>query len=340
MYERPFHGEELLNDKAFLVTGGAGFIGSNLVGYLLKYGAGKVRVLDNFSTGFRENLQSYLKRADFELTEGDIADPEVCLNACKGIDYVFHEAALGSVPRSLKDPLATHRVNVTGFLNMLLACRDAGVKKLVYASSSSVYGDSAELPKREEHIGTPLSPYAATKRVNEIYAKVFADNYGLPVVGLRYFNVFGPAQSPSGPYAAVIPLFMKAVLTGQEAVIYGDGKQTRDFTFVEDAVQANIKAAFADLLQHNGEVFNVAAGSRTSLNELFELVKSCAERPEASVHYAAPRAGDIRDSLADVSKAREAFGYTPSKSVKEGLRETLNFFRAQEKRIQTFKEHG
>lgn len=340
MYDEPFHGEKSLSDKTFLVTGGAGFIGSNLVAYLLKYRAGKVRVLDNLSTGFRENIQAYLNRANFEFVEGDIADPEVCLTACRGIDYVFHEAALGSVPRSLKDPLATHRVNVTGFLNMLPACRDAGVKKLVYASSSSVYGDSAELPKREEHIGTPLSPYAATKRMNEIYAKVFADNYGLPVVGLRYFNVFGPAQSPSGPYAAVIPLFMKAVLTGQEAVIYGDGEQTRDFTFVEDAVQANIKAAFADLLQHNGEVFNVAAGSRTSLNELFELVKTCAARPEASVRYAPSRAGDIRDSLANVSKAREAFGYVPSKNVEEGLRKTLSFFESRESSFSPLEEQG
>lgn len=340
MFDQPFHGGESLSDKTFLVTGGAGFIGSNLVGYLLKYGAGKVRVLDNFSTGFRDNIQAFLNSANFELTEGDVADPEVCLRACKGVDYVFHEAALGSVPRSLSDPLSTHRVNVTGFLNMLSACRAAGVKKLIYASSSSVYGDSAELPKREEYIGKPLSPYAATKRMNEIYASVFADNYGLPVVGLRYSNVFGPAQSPSGPYAAVIPLFMQAVLNGREAVIYGDGEQTRDFTFVEDAVQANIKAAFADLSQHNGEIFNVAAGDRTSLNELFELVKSCTERPEAFVRYAPSRAGDIRDSLADVSKARKAFGYIPSKNVKEGLRETLNFFREQTRRGKPFEAHG
>lgn len=326
MYDQSFHVGELLSDKTFLVTGGAGFIGSNLVGYLLKYGAKKVRVLDNFSTGFKENIRAYLDRANFELLEGDIMDPEACLRACKGIDYVFHEAALGSVPRSLSDPLSTHRVNVTGFLNMLLACRDADVKKLVYASSSSVYGDSNELPKREGHIGKPLSPYAASKLMNEVYAKVFADNYGLQVVGLRYFNVFGPAQSPSGPYAAVIPLFMKAIRTGQQAVIYGDGEQTRDFTYVEDAVQANIKAAFSDLSTYNGEIFNVAAGSRTSLNQLFKLLKSCTGKSEASVTYAPPRRGDIRDSLADISKAHEILGYSPSKNIKEGLRETLEFF--------------
>ena len=243
IYERKYHPHPI-HQNTFLVTGGSGFIGSNIVEYLLVHGAGKVRVLDNLANGYKENIIPFLNHPAFEFIEGDITDLETCKKAMQGIQFVSHQAALGSVPRSLANPLATHHANATGFLNMLWAAKETGVQRIVYASSSSVYGDSPELPKREHVTGNPLSPYAVSKMSNELYAYTFSMHYAMKIIGLRYFNVFGPKQNPDNPYAAAIPLFMKALLKDQTAYIYGDGEQSRDFTFVENAVQANIRALF------------------------------------------------------------------------------------------------
>jgi UDP-N-acetylglucosamine 4-epimerase len=324
MYEIPFHSKDL-HSHSFLITGGAGFIGSNLVEYLLKYGAGKVRVLDNLSTGFRENLEDFLTIPAFELVEGDIRNPEDCRWACEGIDFVLHQAALGSVPRSIHDPQTTNAVNIDGFLNMLVAAREAKVKRFVYAASSSTYGDSKKLPKVEDEIGKPLSPYAVTKYVNELYADVFAKTYGMEIIGLRYFNVFGPRQSPQGAYAAVIPLMIHALQNGNQPRIYGDGEQTRDFTFVANAVQANLKAVFAPQEAVN-QVYNVAVGERTSLNQLFSILGTKIN-PTIEALHVAPRAGDIRDSLADISKARRLLEYDPHIRFEQGLSITVDWFR-------------
>ena len=324
MYQTPYHTEDL-SQYSFLVTGGAGFIGSNLVEYLLKYSAGKVRVLDNLVTGFRENLVPFWNAPGFEFLDGDIRDLDTCRKAMEGIDFVSRQAALGSVPRSMNDPITTNDVNITGFLNMLVAQKESDtVKRLVYAASSSTYGDSKELPKREAIIGKPLSPYAVTKFVNELYADVFATTYGLEAIGLRYFNVFGPKQSPTGAYAAVIPLFMQALKEGTPPTINGDGKQTRDFTFVENAVQANMLAFFAEE-PAVGEVFNVACGERIDLNFLWEKLKEVAGS-ELEANYGPPRKGDVRDSLADISKADKLLGYKPRFSVAEGINLTWKEF--------------
>lgn len=272
MYEINYHNKDISN-TTFLVTGGAGFIGSNLVEYLLKFKAGKVRVLDNLSNGYYKNLEPFLSNASFEYIEGDMLDVETCISACKGVNIVFHQAALGSVPRSIKFPLATNAANVTGYLNMLTAAKDAGVERFVYASSSSVYGDSQLMPKKEDTIGNALSPYAVTKRINELYAKVYGEVYSMKTVGLRYFNVFGPRQNPKNPYAAVIPLFVYSLLDGKAPMIHGDGEQTRDFTFVENAVQANIRAAFTDHPEAFNKVYNAAVGGRISLNELYNYLQ-------------------------------------------------------------------
>jgi UDP-N-acetylglucosamine 4-epimerase len=323
LYTTPFHSEDL-GTYAFLVTGGAGFIGSHIVEYLLMHRAGKVRVMDDFATGFEQNLLPFRENPRFEFLRGDIRNPDDCRTACEGIDFVSHQAALGSVPRSIHDPATTNAVNITGFLNMLVAAREAGVKRLVYAASSSTYGDSILLPKVEDQIGKPLSPYAVTKYVNELYADVFARTYGMKLTGLRYFNVFGPRQSPEGAYAAVIPLLIRALLTGKSPVIHGDGEQTRDFTFVANAVQANIRALFAPEEAVN-QVYNIAVGDRTSLNQLFRLLKKAA-RSDIEPTYVAPRPGDIRDSLADISKAQRLLSYQPTVKIEEGLRLTLNWF--------------
>ncbi|HRH66417.1 MAG TPA: SDR family oxidoreductase [Bacteroidia bacterium] len=324
MYNHPFHKQDL-SKFSFLVTGGSGFIGSNLVAYLLKYNAGKVRVLDNLLTSSIENIQPFIGLPNFEFIEGDIRDNDTCRKACENIDLVSHQAALGSVPRSVKDPQATHSINATGFLNMLVAARDAGVKRFVYASSSSVYGDHPVLPKKEEETGNPLSPYAVSKKTNELYAKVFATTYNMEIAGLRYFNVFGPNQSPDGPYAAVIPLFMQAVLDHKSPFIDGDGEQTRDFTFVENAVQANVCAMLTDNNNALNQVYNVAVGEKASVNELFSKI---AQLTNSSLKptYRERRAGDIRDSLADISKAKQLIGYNPSIRIDEGLRITFDWF--------------
>lgn len=323
MYQQTYH-KDSISGYSFLITGGAGFIGSNLVEYLLKYGAGKVRVLDNFSTGSRENIKPFISNPAFELYEGDIRDMETCRQACEGIDYVSHQAALGSVPRSINDPVMTNEVNISGFLNILVAARDQQVKRMVYAASSSTYGDSKELPKVESKIGKPLSPYAVTKYVNELYAGVFSELYQFHTIGLRYFNVFGPRQNPKGPYAAVIPLFIEAAINGTAPFINGKGDTSRDFTFVENAVQANVKAFFADnVTQH--EVVNIACGQATTLNQLWEIISRLTDTSIKPV-YREERAGDVKHSLANVDKAGEKIGYKPLFSVDNGLEITTGWY--------------
>ncbi|MFD0931164.1 SDR family oxidoreductase [Psychroflexus salinarum] len=325
MYSKTYHDKDISKIN-FLVTGGAGFIGSNIVEYLLKFGAKQVRVLDNLSNGYKENISEFESESNFEFIEGDIRKLEDCEKAVDGMDIVLHQAALGSVPRSIDDPITSNDVNVSGFLNMLVACKNAdSVVRFVYAASSSTYGDSPNLPKVEHTIGKPLSPYAVTKYVNELYADVFAKTYGMEIIGLRYFNVFGPKQSPQGAYAAVIPLFMQALKDQNPPTINGDGEQTRDFTFVENAVQANIKAAFADKKAVN-QVYNVAYSERISLNSLWNTLQDAAET-ELKAIYGPPRQGDVRDSLADINKARKLLNYEPQFDVHKGLKVTWEYFK-------------
>jgi len=322
-----FHTTDI-SGKSFLVTGGAGFIGSHIVEYLLTNGAGKVRVLDNLATGSADNVALFSKYAQYEFMDGDIRDFATCARACEGIRHVTHQAALGSVPRSVKDPVTTNEVNINGFVNMITAAKDAGVQTFVYASSSSVYGDEPGLPKVETKTGNLLSPYAVTKKTNELYAAVFADLYGMKVVGLRYFNVFGPRQDPNGPYAAVIPLFISGIMNGTPVYINGDGEQTRDFTFVDNAVQANIKAMLATNTEAFGQAYNVAVGATFTVNFLYEAIgKLLAIDHKAT--YREARSGDIRNSLADISKAQKLLGYQPSHQFLDGLKLTVDYFKGK-----------
>ncbi len=326
MYNTNYHQTDL-SVYSFLITGGAGFIGSNIVEYLLKYGAKKVRVLDNFSTGFRANTDLFKDNPAFELIEGDIRDLETCREAISGMDFVSHQAALGSVPRSINDPLTSNAVNVGGFLNMLLAARDEkSIKRMVFAASSSTYGDSRELPKIEGNEGNPLSPYAVTKLVDELYADVFSKVYGFHTIGLRYFNIFGPRQDPHGAYAAVIPLFMQAAIDRKVPTINGDGETSRDFTFIENAVQANIRGLLntSDLKKH--EAVNIACGDRTTLNDLWNGISKLAGF-DRKADYGPERPGDVKHSLADVEKANKLFGYNPRWKMKEGLEEAFAFYK-------------
>lgn len=325
IYERAYH-QQSLKDKAFLITGGSGFIGSNIVEYLLVHGAGKVRVLDNLANGYKKNIEPFLKHPSFEFIEGDITNADTCLKAMKGIQYVSHQAALGSVPRSLANPLATHHANATGFLNMLWAAKESGIERIVYASSSSVYGDSPELPKREHITGNPLSPYAVSKMSNELYAYTFCMHYDMKIIGLRYFNVFGPNQNPENPYAAAIPLFMKALLKDQPAYIFGDGEQSRDFTFVENAVQANIRALFSEHKDACNKVYNIAVGESISLNKLLKHLMHITGKKIEPV-FKEERPGDVKNSLADISLAMQYLGYNPLVKVKEGLALTVPWFK-------------
>lgn len=323
MYNKKFHSGDL-SQYSFAITGGAGFIGSHLLEYLLSHNAGRIVVLDDLSSGSKENLKQAENYKGFEFVQGSICDLNVCEKAFTGIDFVMHQAALCSVPRSLANPVATNEVNVSGFLNVLMAAKKTGVKRLIYASSSSVYGDSKILPKSEANPVSPLSPYAVSKYTNELYASVFAHNYGMNLIGLRYFNIFGPRQSPGGPYAAAIPLFVSALLENRSPVIYGDGTQTRDFTFVENVVQANIKALYSSP-EANGNVFNIACGDRTSVNELFRLLAESAGsniKPE----YKPYRVGDVRDSIADISKAKLLLGYSPEVNFRNGIETTWKWF--------------
>ncbi len=320
-----FHTKDISNN-AFLVTGGAGFIGGHITEYLLKNGAAKVRVLDNMVNGFEKTLADFKDYPAFEFIQGDIRNEDICQQACTGIDFVSHQAALGSVPRSIKEPVYFNEVNVGGFVNMLKAAVDNKVQQFVYASSSSVYGDEPTLPKKEERTGNCLSPYAATKKTNELYAQVFADVYGLKVMGFRYFNIFGPRQDPDGPYAAVIPLFVKGILNRTPVYINGDGEQTRDFTFVDNAVQINVRGMLTENAEAMKKAYNVAVGERFSVNYLYE---ACRKQLQSDWQptYREPRAGDIRDSLADILLAKDLLGYEPTRRFEEGLEETIDFFK-------------
>lgn len=326
-----------ITPKTWLITGVAGFIGSNLLETLLRLDQ-KVIGLDNFSTGKRENLEevSVLVRSKqwsrFNFIEGDIRDLDTCRKACAGVDYVLHQAALGSVPRSIEDPLTTNASNVTGFINMLVAARDEKAKRFVYAASSSTYGDHPDLPKVEEVIGRPLSPYAVTKYVNELYADVFARCYGIDSVGLRYFNVFGPRQDPDGAYAAVIPRWIAAMIYNQPTYINGDGETSRDFCFVANAVQANVLAAATQRAEAVNQIYNVALNARTSLNELFNLLRERLTPAYPHLHDYRPiyrefRAGDVRHSQADIQKAERLLGYRPTHNVGQGLDQALDWYK-------------
>lgn len=321
----------------WLVTGAAGFIGSNLLEHLLKLDQ-RVVGLDNFSTGYKKNLQEVQARvapeqwSRFRFQEGDISELAACRQACAGVDYVLHQAALGSVPASMTDPIGSHQSNVTGFLNILVSARDAKVRRLVYASSSAVYGDDPELPKVEEKVGNALSPYAATKSMDEIYAAVFARAYGFNSIGLRYFNVFGPRQDPEGAYAAVIPQWIAALLKRKAIYINGDGETTRDFCYIENVVQANLLAATAPHPEAANQVYNIALGQRTSLNELLLLLQNALRRlepnlPEQRPVYRDFRQGDVRHSVADIAKATRLLGFVPSHSIAKGLELAMDWYK-------------
>lgn len=321
--------ENNITKKKVLVTGGAGFIGSNICEYLLESN-NQVVCLDNFATGKKENIAPLLGHANFTFIEGDIRNLDDCIKATKGVDYVLHQAALGSVPRSLKDPITSNEVNVSGFLNMLVASRDNGVKRFVYAASSSTYGDSKALPKIEENIGRPLSPYAITKYVNELYANIFSDTYGLETIGLRYFNVFGRKQDPNGAYAAVIPKFVGQFMKGESPTINGDGTFSRDFTYIDNVIQANIKSLLAPKEATN-QVYNVAYGDRNTLNDLVGYLKEYLSAYDSKianieVNYGPNRAGDIPHSHASVDKAKRLLDYTPQFSLQEGLKEAVDWY--------------
>jgi UDP-N-acetylglucosamine 4-epimerase len=318
-----------LTGKKVLVTGGAGFIGSNLCEVLLEK-KNTVICLDNFATGKRENLTELLKNPNFTFIEGDIRNLEDCLKATLGVDYVLHQAALGSVPRSIKDPITSNDVNVGGFLNMLVACRDNGVRRFVYAASSSTYGDSKSMPKVEDVIGKPLSPYAVTKFVNELYADVFSKTYGLETIGLRYFNVFGRKQDPNGAYAAVIPKFVSQLMAGESPTINGDGNYSRDFTYIDNVIQANLLSLVADKKAIN-TVYNVAFGDRNTLNDLMGYLKEylSAFSPkiaDIAAEHGPNRAGDIPHSHASVAKAKEFLKYDPQFSLQQGLKEAVKWY--------------
>jgi UDP-N-acetylglucosamine 4-epimerase len=315
-----------------LVTGGAGFIGSNLVESMLNAG-NSVVCLDNFSTGKRENLKGFMDNPGFRLIEGDIRNYPDCEQSVRGIDYVFHQAALGSVPRSIKDPITSTDVNIGGYVKMLFAAKEAKVKRFIYAASSSTYGDHPDLPKVEDKIGKPMSPYGITKYVDELYAANFASTYNIEVIGLRYFNVFGRRQDPQGAYAAVIPLFVKKLMNHESPVINGDGLYSRDFTYVDNVVQANHLAALAQEQSAVNQVYNVAHGERTNLNELFDLIRQLIGNIDSEVLNVKPvygpnRAGDIPHSLASIEKAKRLLGYKPTHSVREGMAEAIKWYRA------------
>lgn len=312
-----------------LVTGGAGFIGANLVeGLLREEEVELVRVFDNLSTGSIDNVEHLMSSPKFEFIQGDIRDHSACMNACEGMQLVSHQAALGSVPRSIKDPITTNEVNIGGTLNVFMAAKEKNIKRIVYAASSSTYGDHKDLPKKENYIGRPMSPYAVTKYVNELYADVFARLYDLEFIGLRYFNVFGPKQNPKGPYAAVVPLFVEALLNGRAPVINGDGKHSRDFTYISNAVQANVLSLFTNNKDAVNQVYNIACGQQTSLLQLAQHLTNISGFAIEPMH-APERPGDVKHSLADISKAKQLLGYDPRVSIEEGLRETFEWYKAK-----------
>jgi UDP-N-acetylglucosamine/UDP-N-acetylgalactosamine 4-epimerase len=312
-----------------LVTGGAGFIGSTLAEKLLgDERVTFVRVLDNLATGSVKNIETYAQHPDFEFMQGDIRQYETCLAACDGVDLITHQAALGSVPRSIVDPLTSNEVNITGTLNIFTAAKEKNIKRVVYAASSSTYGDHPGLPKVEDKIGNPLSPYAVTKYVNELYARVYASLYSIEFIGLRYFNIFGPRQNPAGPYAAVIPLFAKALIENKPPVINGDGSHSRDFTYVDNAAQANILSLFTSNTAAVNQVYNIACGHQTSLLELYNYLKQEANSQLLPIH-GPDRLGDVKHSLADISKAEKLLGYAPAVSVEDGLKKTFRWYKEE-----------
>ncbi len=319
---------QAVTSQSFLVTGGAGFIGSHLSEYLVKANAKKVVVLDDLSTGFKKNIEHLLAFENFQFIEGSITDLEVCSKACKNIDIVLHHAALGSVPRSVENPIKTNEVNVTGFVNMLFAAKENGVKKFIYASSSSVYGDDSTFPKTESKTGNLLSPYAVSKHANEKYAAVFSSLYGLQTIGFRYFNVFGERQNPEGAYAAVIPKFIACLLKNESGNIYGTGENTRDFTYVANVVRANSLAIEADSIP-SAIVMNVACGGTISVNEIYKNIASFLKKENLPPNYLPERRGEIKDSYADISLAKKTINYSPMVSVSEGLEKTVNWFSAK-----------
>jgi UDP-N-acetylglucosamine 4-epimerase len=319
-----------IKNKKVLVTGGAGFIGSNLCEALLEK-QNKVVCLDNFATGKRENIAGLLKNNNFTLIEGDIRNLEDCQKASQGVDYILHQAALGSVPRSIKDPITSNDVNVSGFLNMLVAARDNKIKRVVYAASSSTYGDSESMPKVEDIIGKPLSPYAITKYVNELYADIFSKTYGLETIGLRYFNVFGRKQDPNGVYAAVIPKFVSQLMAGDSPVINGDGDYSRDFTYIDNVIQANLLSLVTTNEKAINTVYNVAYGDRNTLNDLMEYLKEYLSEFDSKISnvdviYGPNRAGDIPHSHASVQKAKDLLKYNPQFSLQKGLKEAVQWY--------------
>ena len=319
-----------LSNKTILVTGGAGFIGSNLCEALLEKG-NKVICLDNFATGKEENITPLLDNSDFKLIEGDVRKLEDCLKATKDVDYVLHQAALGSVPRSIKDPITSNDVNVSGFLNMLVAARDNGVKRFVFAASSSTYGDSQSMPKVEDIIGKPLSPYAITKYVNELYADIFSKTYGLETIGLRYFNVFGRKQDPNGAYAAVIPKFVSQLMKGESPVINGDGNYSRDFTYIDNVIQANLLCLITTNKKAINNVYNIAYGDRNTLNDLMEYLKDYLSEFDSKISnieiiYGPNRAGDIPHSHASIQKAKKLLNYNPQFSLQKGLKQAVKWY--------------
>jgi UDP-N-acetylglucosamine 4-epimerase len=322
--------ERILKDSRVLVTGGAGFIGSNLVDSFLHSG-NSVVCLDNFSTGKRENLKAFINNPAFKLIEGDIRNYDDCVKAVRNIDFVFHQAALGSVPRSIKDPVTSTDVNIGGFVKMLFAAKESGIKRFIYAASSSTYGDHPDLPKVEDIIGSPLSPYAITKYVDELYAENFSKSYGIDVIGLRYFNVFGRRQDPDGAYAAVIPKFMKMLMKHEVPLINGDGSVSRDFTYIDNVIQANHLASVVNDRAALNQVYNVAHGERTSLNQLFFFIRELAARFDKDILaiepvYGPARAGDIPHSLASIEKAKRLLHYSPAFNVEEGLKEAVKWY--------------
>ncbi len=316
------------SNKKILIAGAAGFIGSNIINAIVSHKNRGLIALDNLETGNLQNIKEHIDSGAITFLNSDIRNIEDCLKATQDCDIVLHQAALGSVPRSIEHPLNTHSVNVTGFINILEACRQNKVERVVYASSSSVYGDDLNLPKREEVVGSPLSPYAVSKKTNELYANVFGKLYNMKIIGLRYFNVFGPNQNAAGPYAAVIPIFVNNILQSKDCLIYGDGSNRRDFTFVDNVVQANLLAAQTENTEAYGEVFNIAYGATKSINHLFEEIKT-KMNVTADVKYMPPRVGEIKDSFADIGKAEKFLGYKPQVDLSEGINRTIDWYKSQ-----------
>lgn len=348
MYQTPYHSIDL-SQYSFLITGGAGFIGSNLVEYLLKFNAGKVRVLDNLSNGYYSNIEEFIGLSNFEFIEGDIRNLDTCRSAVSGIDFISHQAALGSVPRSVVDPITSNEVNISGFLNMMMAAKDSkSLSQMVYAASSSTYGDSLKLPKVEGEEGKPLSPYAVTKAVNEMYAEVFSKLYGFHTIGLRYFNIFGPKQNPNNPYAAVIPIFCGHFIKGSQPIINGDGETSRDFTFVENAVQANVKALLHKIEleskntnglidmgnseKNSHRVYNVACGDQVSLNEIVGILEELSGK-KLNYIFGSERQGDVKHSKASIDKIQKEINYQPLIKFKQGIEIVYSWYKSNHNKL-------